>query len=327
MSDNRPARYMELDDAGNETVIYRASSVGGCEKAMLAAARGYDKRDHPDWFQEVLDEGSRMEEHIIAKWDFETGRPTVNQQKQIELYVGEIDGRNVIIRGHIDGEDDHENPALREYKKFRPSTWDKFIRQGVECGANYPWQVAIYMHGGGYDLCQFVGGKYNPDTDSIDEVEAHAITNPPIPMKAIRTKIARVERMINQGYDPMDDGVECTLTYPCGYFYLHGQGAAPPATPHREISVADESVMWDAIADYKVARSLAAELRKQMDAAAKAADLARSKIIGELSAAGAEPGELVSFSGWEAMFNTVPRAGYTVKPGTTTKFTITHGDN
>ena len=50
MSDDRPARYTQDDG----TVVYRASSIGACERALLAAARGYDKRAHQQWFQEVV---------------------------------------------------------------------------------------------------------------------------------------------------------------------------------------------------------------------------------------------------------------------------------
>jgi hypothetical protein len=271
--DDRPIRYEEMGEDGTVTVVYRASSLGMCDRAMLAAARGYPAAPHPDWFQEVLDEGTQAEGLINAAWEEETGVTTCNDQSTVELEIGEIDGKRVIIRGHIDGDTGPTN-ILREYKKFRDSTWGKFITNGVEINNNYPWQVSVYMHGGRYDACEFVGGHW--DGEQISEIYHHHITMPPIPMKAIRLKIARIERMIAEGWSPTDqhEDIRCNeTTYPCPYWKLHtGQGRAAPTTPRSQIQATDQ--LLDVIAEWnaaKVTNQEAARVAKEAAAAMKAA--------------------------------------------------------
>lgn len=248
MSDNRPVRYIETDADGRETVVYRASGVwGACDRAILAVASGMEGAPFPEWFQEVLDEGTVCEGDIAEKHEANTGIPTVNDQLEVELEIGEIDGRRVIVRGHIDGmaDDPLDSHAriLREYKKFRPSTWENFLRQGVEVNRNYPGQVSIYMHALGADECEFVGGKvagYRDEngvrhdtpvdefnryrTPVIGEVECKRITAPPIPLKDIKKRIIRFERLVNSGMTPMEAKCPDPFNYPCPFFSLHEEG-------------------------------------------------------------------------------------------------------
>lgn len=221
--DNRPIRYVEQVDGG-EKVVYRASSLGACERALVAAANGYAPSPKPDWFQEVLDEGSAAESLINAMWEDKSGYPTVADQHEVELEIGEIDGRLIVVRGHIDGMAPGTSPKLREYKKFRDSTWQKFLQRGVECNVNYPWQVSIYMHALGAEECEFVGGHAAFDewsnNLSISEVYCHRLAQPPFSLKAIRQRVIRIERLINTGFDAKE--VDCQMSmYPCPYFKLH----------------------------------------------------------------------------------------------------------
>lgn len=268
--DNRPIRYEETGEDGVTTVVYRASSLGMCDKAMLAAARGYPAAPHPDWFQEVLDEGTRAEQLIVDQYQAR-GVEVYGQQDTVELEIGEIDSKRVIIRGHIDGRNQFGD--LVEIKKFRDSTWGKFLTSGVEINANYPWQVAVYMHALGVGNCEFVGGHW--DGEKISEIDVKHLANPPIPMKAIRLKIARIERMIAEGLDPTDNipDIHCNeTTYPCPYWKLHGQGRAAPTTPRNQIQATDQ--LLDVIAEWntaKVANQEAAKAAKEAAAAMKAA--------------------------------------------------------
>lgn len=232
MSDNRPSRYVETADDGTETVIYRASSLGGCERAFVAMANGYAARPHPEWFQEVLDEGTAMEPVIREMFAASQGEdPALHgldgwqDQYEGELEVGVIGGRRIVVRWHCDDvlfDDDGDPTAvLREYKKFRDSTWPKFQRSGVETNPNYPWQVAAMMHTltdmGYANVCQFVGGHLHQT--EIIEVEHHVYHEPPIPRVGILKKLARIERLIAEGNAP--DEVPCQVSYPCGHWYLH----------------------------------------------------------------------------------------------------------
>lgn len=240
--DDRPIRYVETASDGTPTrIVYRASSLGGCERAMIATARGLPKQPHPEWFADVLEEGNTAEPIISAMWDESSGVATVRQQEELELWVMDIDlvhgGQTlevpVVIRAHIDGRadriadhlDPYCVPELREYKKFRTSTWPNFIRQGCEINIFYPWQLAAMMHAikeaeGDYPLVEMVAGRWEDDT--VQEISVHYIDNPPIPLKAIKKKIARIERLLAEGYDPTDPEVVCTENqFPCGHWRIH----------------------------------------------------------------------------------------------------------
>lgn len=223
MGDDRPIRYIEGDK-----VIYRASALGSCERAFVACATGTPAMPYPAEFQEVLDEGTRAEPIISGLWELETGLETVDQQAEYDLRIGKIGDREVFVRCHIDGAVRQVRPnrnRLREYKKFRDSTWKDFLTQGVECGANYPWQVAVCMLAGDFDECEFVGGHWSvPEgatEPTITEVSHHLLTGPPVPYKAIRDRVKRVERMIQAGFDAKE--VPCTKAYPCPYFKVHDE--------------------------------------------------------------------------------------------------------
>lgn len=300
---DRPIRE-ERDGA----VYYRASAIGSCVRALVAAAKpkAYPPRPHPEWFMDVLNEGKRMETVIDNAWQEQTDVPTINHQARVTLYIGEINGKDVYVEGSIDGQRADRN-TLREYKKFRDSTWPTFVRNGIEVHVNYPWQTSVYMHGGEFDDVEFVGGHYwctkdddgNITEEGISEVHGHTLTGPPIPLKAIRLKVAMVERLINDGYDPKE--VECSVKFPCAWWYLHD--IKDDDKPER-VEV-DLSTEWlDAITQLGRAR----ETKAQAEREEKAAKAALDALLGEHTS--------VKAGEWWIDKTTVARAGYEVKPTT-----------
>lgn len=211
MGDDRPMRYVEDDK-----VVYRASMLAACERAFVACANGTPGLAKPDWFQQVLDEGTEAEPIIQAHWDAQTGVPTIDQQREFELEIGTVNKRLVVVRCHIDGAT--EGGRLREFKKFRDSTWPEFQRRGVEVRPFYPWQVSVCMLAGDFDECEFVGGHWS--NGEIVEVQSHLLTHPPVNLLAIKKRVKRIERLINAGFDARE--VECNKNlYPCPWFKLH----------------------------------------------------------------------------------------------------------
>lgn len=211
MGDDRPVRYIEGD-----RIIYRASGLGMCDRAIVATGQFYDPLPKPQWFQEILDEGTNAEATISEMWGKKTGIATVESQKEVELHVW----GDVWIRAHIDGEAEDDSKVLREFKKVRSSGWSGYLRQGVEWLPYYPWQVAAVMHAGGYESCEFVGGRYYKDEGKVLEVHGHILTAPPIPLLAIRKRIIRLEELIEEVAVPAD--VPCQINmYPCPFLYLH----------------------------------------------------------------------------------------------------------
>lgn len=218
MSDDRPIRYEE-----DGRTIYRASGLYMCDRLFVAIMQNYTLKAHPAWFQEILDEGSRSEASIVAMYEAKNeGTEIVDSQRVVEIEV--LDG--VFIRGSIDGlvggwSGAVEAPAevLFEAKKFRESTWMKFMRSGVECMPWYPWQVSAYMHGLGVDECEFTGGLYK-DGEIID-VYTHHLASPPIPLKGLVKRVAKLESLFNDGALPHDVACIKPAMYPCPVFYLH----------------------------------------------------------------------------------------------------------
>jgi hypothetical protein len=223
MGDDRPLRYLDPDG----TVVYRASGLGVCDGIVLGLARGRRPNAIPEWLQEVYDEGHRMEDVIIGELTAldEYEHLHLDSQTEWTLEIGEINDRLVIVRGHSDGWDITAETIV-EAKKFRPSTWPKFQRQAIECNPLYPWQASVYMHAarqlGIEAQLLFVGGAYHPAdevfAESIEEIGVFQYGDPPLPLNAIRRRIVRWERMIEEGLDVTDID-ECTpKQYPCAMF-------------------------------------------------------------------------------------------------------------
>lgn len=246
MGDDRPARYVETLKNGRPVrVVYRASSLGGCERAFVATGRGIVGSPHPDWLLEVFEEGNRAESQILRMWEEAGAPPTIGEQDELEIEVGEVELAwhdmtcevPIIVRAHIDGRaldlDGSGQYVLRECKKFRDSTWPVFLSKGCEINVLYPWQLSAMMHavaaesadGKTYPLVEMIGGHWQDD--HVTEIVTRFIDNPPIPLKAIKKKVARIERLLAEGYDPTDAEVVCTENqYPCPFWKLHT--AKPP---------------------------------------------------------------------------------------------------
>lgn len=307
--DNRPIRYVEpCDGAGerNEKVVYRASSLGSCERALVAAARGHMPSPKPDWFQEVLDEGHVCEPQIKAMYTERTGAPISHDQHEGEFEVGEIDGRLVVVRFHTDGltypiregSGDGTAPGfgeavLFEAKKFRASTWEKFQRQGVECNTNYPWQVSAMMWGLGIEECEFVGGLCEFDDwnePRIVDIDIKHLAPPPLPRKALTQRVVRLERLINTGFDAPE--VDCSKSmFPCPYWKFHDEDDEDFELPGEVYGIVSQLEAVSAEvknlgaakdrAD-KRKKDLAAELRAEIEKLGPAAEGAKKLLLGDV---------------------------------------------
>jgi hypothetical protein len=189
---------------------------------MVAAARGIKPKPHQQWFQEVLEEGNRMEPHILAQYKAATGCEFVDTQPEVEMDLGIINGNRVIIRGHMDGivMNKYGDTRIVEAKKFRLSTYPNFVANAVNVNPYYPWQLSVYMIASNMPA-DFVGGRYDPDTDKITEITTYAYNTPPISLDEIRKKIVETEDFIRGGFAA--DEVPCVGSYPCGYYELHDE--------------------------------------------------------------------------------------------------------
>jgi len=321
--EQKPNRYEE-----NGSVYYRASGLATCPKALVAMRDGMTPESKPEWFKEVLDEGTRMEDTIRKLWVEDYAETVKDDQREVKLWVMENDaGQDVYIVGHIDGITDVTDGGERvvtlwEAKKFRDSTWEKFKRQGVECNPNYPMQVSSYMHALSDEYDQdvglfFVGGHYKPgDSDagleeSIEEVYTHGYPDPPINRLAIRKHIAGLEKLMAEAAGVSDVPCCDPLQYPCGFYFLHED------TEIVEVKVTGEQeAIINQINSKTAEKSAATKVLKLIDEEIK-------RLKGQL---GFELGTDISTRIDGVLYHvkhvTVERDGYTVKPTTYESTTI-----
>ena len=332
MSDNRPPRYEEHDPIYGDRVIYRASSLGMCDKVFVALAMGYEPKAHPQWFQDILDEGTANEQVIREMWEADSGIKVRDVGKMLEIEV--LDG--VWIRGSIDGwypdATNHDHPTIWDAKKIRTSGWARYLRSGVEFQNNYPMQFSAYMHmwEDMYNIApdmEMTGGHYQQDDKtgewSIVEVQSHTYDTPMVNLRAIKQLIVKRERLIAQTQAIGD--VACTTkSYPCPFYYLHDEDDAqePPTRPSDDIVTALVR-QWDEIDQQSQPMAkIAADLKKLQD---------RKKVLQDgikawMEASGQESGDVsqVEIDGNKVALKYLvsPRKGFVVEPGEQTRVTI-----
>lgn len=227
MSDDRPPRYMDRDEDGQDIIVYRASGVGGCPRALTLCGLGYDAMPWPDWFQTVLDEGTNAEDEILRMYELENDTVVGLRQSRFEWIVGRKNGMDIIVRGHVDGFDaTATGPLVIEAKKIRKDGWEEFKRRGVEMHTHWLWQVASQQHGTESPVL-LVGGEFDPDTGKLTgRIHTHLYSEPVMPAGAIRAKVAKVEVLIDSG---KWNQIECKpADYPCRYFVFHDEKPEVP---------------------------------------------------------------------------------------------------
>lgn len=319
MGIDTPPRYEE-----DGIVYYRASALGMCDRIFAAMTQGYEPMSKPEWFQTVLDEGTRMETKIRDKFIEDTGLTVIEDQREVRIEI--LD--DVFIVGHIDGltEDEEVPDNVWEGKKFRPSTWEKFLRSGVECLPYYPIQSAIYMHALREEFdsdvgLHFTGGLYNEDKDTIDEVYTHHYIDPPVPLLAIKKRVAKLEAIINDGIHVMDVKCAKPAMYPCPFYFLHdADDTVEPATRPGDDVIAPLIREWASFEDERLSldrrsREIATNLKRIKDG-----------IVGWCEASGVEDGQTaqveIDDKTYEVRVLSVYRKGYVANPTTYNKVTF-----
>lgn len=316
---DKPIRWTDKTDDGRKLVIYRASAIGGCERAFVAAAHGMIAKPPPEKMQEIFDEGHDAEPQILAMWE-EAGGMVVagSSQRELELTIIDDDDLRVVVRGHVDALSDD---GILECKKFRDSTWKDWLSRGVEVHPTYPWQVAALMHAwqereGEYPLVTMLGGRWSDGR--VVEIAPQYIANPPIPLRAFKKKIARIERLVDEGYTPTDAEVKCTGSYPCPYWYLHddqlagGGGAKEKPAPVKIRQVPDEiAALLASDVSFKTQLKMLEDDAKKIKAKR---DAGRVKITEWLAAQGVAAGGSAVGGGYVIEHVRREVKGYEVKP-------------
>ena len=199
--------YVKVNDDG--TVQYRASSLGGCDLALLAARLGYDvvpiRPDAP--IMQVFAAGHRIEEEVLAQ------REVSSQQKQVWMQVT----RRIFVIGHIDG---IEGDYIDEVKSQNQEEWDRFAAHHWDGGffPKYKWQVSVYMHALNMPL-RLIRALRDKEGNWTGEVAVSHVDEPFYSEADIRERVLRTEAAAATGVL----SAECSPVFPCPYFYLHDE--------------------------------------------------------------------------------------------------------
>lgn len=211
MSDNRPSVYVE----GGRTV-FRASALGGCLRALVAARLGYDPLPFDEAAELRMGEGN-LHEPAIVQWLEGEGWTVIDQQREVELTVGDT----LVIRGHIDGNARLTGPTrLLEIKAMGHEPYKRWVADRFKSNERYAWQVSTYMHA--LDL----PGLFVVKNRNSGEVDVMELDEAPIPLAKIKARVASVETIARRG-DLPDCDVD--YTWNCPYRFLHDQKALPLA--------------------------------------------------------------------------------------------------
>lgn len=257
MADNRPDVYEE----GGQ-VVYRASSVGQCVRALVASGLGEQEvfgADRRALLDRSAAEGNLHEQAVIDKLVGE-GWKVIHAQETVEIPV--IPG--VIVRGHTDGvlqSPHHPNPqVLLEVKSMSTKQFDKWMKRRFDAFPKYAFQISAYM-------------RAHPDLDALYVVKrredglldrsalSHSL--PPVQWSVIRKKITTAERWRRKGELPPCDVKD---QWGCPFFYLHEEADLEEVViPDDEIRMALEGLIADFVALKEKERlgEEAGELRKK----------------------------------------------------------------
>lgn len=185
--------------------IYRASGLGGCIKAQVAAQLEYTALKSGELDSNLSYEGNLHEDDIIARFYPED----VARQVEVNLDVMP----NVVVQGHVDGLSDHvvevKSMGRDPYKAWLKDRWDT---PGLV--QKYKWQISVYMHATGLPCTLYVKCRDNGkiDIDNIDE--------PFYSLQEIRGRVLEIEKWVRRDELP----VECDIkNFPCPFFYLEEQ--------------------------------------------------------------------------------------------------------
>lgn len=271
MSDNRPIVYYEGDN-----VIYRASSVGSCVRALVAAGLEYEPVETPDYLSRAAAEGNLHEADIQNKVRA-MGFQVDDSQPEIQIEI--TDG--VFLRGHMDGivtgpaaenlvgklrngspqPDPNVNQMVLEAKTMSRSVFDSWKKRRFDSKPAYAYQVTAYMKATGLPALYAVKRR----DDGL--MEYTFLPETPVPWETVEAKILKAEEWRLKGELPPCD---IENTWGCAYWYLHEEDD-DITNPADDLSETSKRLLAQIAPKYrdlknieKEAKSEAAQLKPQI---------------------------------------------------------------
>ncbi len=218
--DERPIAYQEGD-----RFIYRASAIGGCRRALVAARLGFQPEGRSEMIERTAEEGILHEPAVLKRL---TDLGFIPQRQQLEVEVPVAGGA---IRGHIDcymqapswmvrvenGSIPAGTDVTVEVKTMGESTFSKWCRAQFadKYFERYAVQATIYMHCSKRPLLLAAKNR------NTGEVRLWYFDSPPLSIAAILKRVAEIEFTARTGKLPLCDKHD----FFCNYKYLcdHGE--------------------------------------------------------------------------------------------------------
>lgn len=222
----------------DDEVLYRASAVGGCPRKLWAARSGYPASPPTAKMQAIFDRGHGFEP-IILKALQDRGWQLRNYQGEVLFQVFALPSGTIIsIIGHYDCEarypllgqevnPTHDKDWSEWYpcdvKGFGPDLISEYLSHGIDNLPHYQWQQSIYVIG--HDSAKaFLMPIWDKDKNELLQSSLYPRI-PDITLADIESKLATIEHAYLNSQMP-----ECTNEYPCPYYNLHDEKAAPTDT-------------------------------------------------------------------------------------------------
>lgn len=220
MADNRPSVYREGAD-----VIYRASALGSCVRALLAFYDGVEprrKKEMTELLELAADEGDVHEEAVRAKLVRE-GFEILATQEEFSLQIIP----HAFVRGHTDGRikppagfpEIKTDETLLEVKSKSNKQFELWLLKRWEAFPGHAYQITAYMEAfPGRDVLYIVKQRETGKDDRVIIPAGH----PPIPFKAVRQKVIAVEIARVSGTTPQCDLLP-QQQWMCPVWFLHDE--------------------------------------------------------------------------------------------------------
>lgn len=212
MSDNRPPVYYEQG-----RWVYRASSLGSCPKALMAARMGMQPAPPPPKLQAAFDEGHAAESLILeqaADW-FEAD--IHSHQETVEIKVDS----KTLIRGSIDGA--YHNNVI-DAKNLHPATWNRWSKNSlVDLPFATTYAVQAYSYVVGREAGAHTWAVRNKETgeifyytltrEALEDLFGLSFARLLLLVKNIETLVRNEDLLM----------VQCEERFGCPYFYIHNK--------------------------------------------------------------------------------------------------------
>lgn len=206
MSDDRPSVYVEGD-----RTVFRASALGGCLRALVAARLGYTPLPFDEASELRMGEGNLHEPAILSWLEADQGWMVGRRQEELEVLVGQ----RLVIRCHPDGVAvRRDDSRVAEAKAMGADPFKRWVTEGFSAFDRYAWQMSVEM------LSADLPGLFVVKNRNTGEHHVTLVDEMPVPAAKIKARVAQVEAIAQRGDFP-----DCDTAYlwNCPYRYLHDQ--------------------------------------------------------------------------------------------------------